>query len=173
MLEHGNLVAFCHWYKRYYDLHEGDKVAAYASFGFDACMMDLYPALTSGAAVYIVPEDLRLNLPELGRYFDSEGVTHAFMTTQIGYQFATNVECHSLKHLSVGGEALSALNPPTGYKMHNGYGPTECTIFTTTYLVREYEQHIPIGKPLDNLRLFIMDTVYRPYADRDLAVGIL
>ena len=157
-LEHGNLVAFCHWYQRYYDLHEGHKVAAYASFGFDACMMDLYPALTCGAAVYIVPEDLRLNLPELGRYFDAEGITHSFMTTQIGYQFATNVECHSLLHLSVGGEALSALNPPTNYKMHNGYGPTECTIFTTTYLVREYEQHIPIGKPLDNLQLFIMDT---------------
>ncbi|MBO4362344.1 MAG: amino acid adenylation domain-containing protein [Paludibacteraceae bacterium] len=158
MLEHGNLVAFCHWYHRYYDLHEGHKVAAYASFGFDACMMDLYPALTCGAAVYIVPEDLRLNLPELGRYFDSEGITHAFMTTQIGYQFATNVECHSLLHLSVGGEALSALNPPTAYKLHNGYGPTECTIFTTTYLVQEYEQHIPIGRPLDNLQLFIMDT---------------
>ena len=121
-------------------------------------MMDLYPALTCGAAVYIVPEDLRLNLPELGRYFDMEGITHSFMTTQIGYQFATNVECHSLKHLSVGGEALSALNPPTDYKMHNGYGPTECTIFTTTYMLREYEQHIPIGKPLDNLQLFIMDT---------------
>lgn len=157
MLEHGNLVAFCHWYQRYYDLHEGHKVAAYASFGFDACMMDLYPALTCGAAVYIVPEDLRLNLPELGRYFDKEGITHSFMTTQIGYQFATNVECHSLQHLSVGGEALSALNPPA-YNMHNGYGPTECTIFTTTYLVREYEQHIPIGKPLDNLQLYIMDT---------------
>ena len=158
MLEHGNLVAFCHWYQRYYDLHEGHKVAAYASFGFDACMMDLYPALTCGAAVYIVPEDLRLNLPELGRYFDAEGITHSFMTTQIGYQFATNVECHSLQHLSVGGEALSALNPPTNYRLHNGYGPTECTIFTTTYLVSEYEQHIPIGKPLDNLQLFIMDT---------------
>ena len=156
-LEHGNLVAFCHWYQRYYDLHEGHKVAAYASFGFDACMMDLYPALTCGAAVYIVPEDLRLNLPELGRYFDAEGITHSFMTTQIGYQFATNVDCHSLQHLSVGGEALSALNPPA-YKMHNGYGPTECTIFTTTYLLKEYEQHIPIGKPLDNLQLFIMDT---------------
>ena len=158
MLEHGNLVAFSHWYQRYYDLHEGYKVAAYASFGFDACMMDLYPALTCGAAVYIVPEDLRLNLPELGRAFDAEGITHSFMTTQIGYQFATNVECHSLQHLSVGGEALSALNPPTNYKMYNGYGPTECTIFTTTYLLREYEQHIPIGKPLDNLQLFIMDT---------------
>ena len=158
MLEHGNLVAFCHWYQRYYDLHVGHKVAAYASFGFDACMMDLYPALTCGAAVYIVPEDLRLNLPELGRYFDQEGITHSFMTTQIGYQFATNVECHSLEHLSVGGEALSPLTPPTNYKMYNGYGPTECTIFTTTYLLGEYEQHIPIGKPLDNLQLFIMDT---------------
>ncbi len=158
MLEHGNLVAFCHWYHRYYDLHEGDKVAAYASYGFDANMMDMYPALTCGATVYIIPEDMRLNLPELGKYFDTEGITHSFMTTQIGYQFATNIKCHSLKHLSVGGEALSALNPPDGYKMYNGYGPTECTIFTTTYCLGEYEQHIPIGKPLDNLQLFIMDT---------------
>ena len=158
MLEHRNLVAFCHWYHRYYDLHAGDKVAAYASFGFDANMMDMYPALTCGAAVCIIPEDMRLNLPELGRYFDQEGVTHSFMTTQIGFQFATNVECHSLKHLSVGGEALAALTPPSNYKMHNGYGPTECTIFTTTYALSEYEQHIPIGKPLDNLQLFVMDT---------------
>ena len=96
MLEHCNLVAFCHWYKRYYDLKVGDKVAAYASFGFDANMMDLYPALTSGATVYIISEEMRLNLPDLNRYFDEEGVTHSFMTTQVGFQFATNVENHSI-----------------------------------------------------------------------------
>ena len=158
MLEHRNLVAFCHWYKRYYDLKPGDKVAAYASFGFDANMMDLYPALTSGATVYIISEEMRLNLPDLNRYFNEEGITHSFMTTQVGFQFATNVDNHSLKHLSVGGEALAALTPPMNYAMHNGYGPTECTIFTTTYQLGEYEQHIPIGKPLDNLRLMIMDT---------------
>ena len=158
MLEHHNLVAFCHWYKRYYNLKAGDKVAAYASFGFDANMMDLYPALTSGATVYIISEEMRLNLPDLNRYFNEEGITHSFMTTQVGFQFATNVDNHSLKHLSVGGEALAALTPPTNYAMHNGYGPTECTIFTTTYQLGEYEQHIPIGKPLDNLRLMIMDT---------------
>ncbi|MBQ7530968.1 MAG: amino acid adenylation domain-containing protein [Paludibacteraceae bacterium] len=158
MLEHRNIVAFCHWYKRYYDLKAGDKVAAYASFGFDANMMDLYPALTTGATVYIISEDMRLNLPDLNRYFNEEGVTHSFMTTQVGFQFATNVENHSLRHLSVGGEALAALTPPANYAMHNGYGPTECTIFTTTYQLGEYEQHIPIGKPLDNLRLVIMDS---------------
>ena len=156
-LEHRNLVAFCHWYRHYYDLRPGDKVAAYASYGFDACMMDMYPALTTGAAVVIVGDDIRLNLPDLNHYFNEEGVTHSFMTTQVGCQFAMNCDNHSLRHLSVGGEKILPLTPPTSYKMHNGYGPTECTIFTTTYPLSEFEQNAPIGKPLDNLQLFIID----------------
>ena len=156
-LEHRNLVAFCHWYHRYYELHAGDKVAAYASFGFDANMMDMYPALTCGAAVYIIGEDIRLNLPDLNHYFETEGITHSFMTTQVGYQFAQNCDNHSLKHLSVGGEKLATIAPPANYLLHNGYGPTECTIFTTTYPIHEQEKNIPIGKPLDNFRLFIVD----------------
>ncbi len=156
-LEHRNLVAFCHWYHRYYDLHAGDKVAAYASYGFDANMMDMYPALTCGAAVYIIGEDIRLNLPDLNQYFDAEGITHSFMTTQVGYQFAQNCDNHSLKHLSVGGEKLATIAPPANYQLHNAYGPTECTIFTTTYPIHEQEKNIPIGKPLDNFRLFIVD----------------
>ena len=156
-LEHRNLVAFCHWYRRYYDLKPGDKVAAYASYGFDACMMDMYPALTTGAAVVIVGDDIRLNLPDLNRYFDEEGVTHSFMTTQVGCQFAMNCDNHSLRHLSVGGEKILPLTPPTAYQLHNGYGPTECTIFTTTYALKEFEQNAPIGKPLDNFQLFIVD----------------
>ena len=156
-LEHRNLVAFCHWYQRYYDLHAGDKVAAYASYGFDANMMDMYPALTCGAAVYIIGEDIRLNLPDLNHYFEAEGITHSFMTTQVGYQFAQNCDNHSLRHLSVGGEKLATLAPPANYQLHNAYGPTECTIFTTTYPMHEQEKNIPIGKPLDNVRLFIVD----------------
>ena len=156
-LEHGNLVCFCHWYQRYYELTADSHVAAYASYGFDACMMDMYPALTCGATVYIIGEDIRLNLPDLNDYYNANNITHSFITTQVGYQFATNVDNHSLKHLSVGGEKLSAIQPPKNYNLHNGYGPTECTIFTTTYLVKDYEQDIPIGKPLDNMRLYIVD----------------
>ena len=156
-LEHGNLVAFCHWYQRHYGLTAADRVAAYASYGFDACMMDMYPALTCGACVHIIGEDIRLNLPDLNDYFNAQGITHSFITTQVGYQFVTNVENHSLRCFAVGGEKLSALNPPTTYKMYNGYGPTECTIFTTNYWVKDYELDIPIGKPLDNLRLYIVD----------------
>ncbi len=156
-LEHGNLVCFCHWYHRYYGLQPSDKVAAYASYGFDACMMDMYSALTCGATVYIIGEDIRLNLPDLNEYFNHEGITHSFMTTQVGCQFAMNFDNHSLRHLSVGGEKILPLTPPTAYQLHNGYGPTECTIFTTTYPLKEFEQNAPIGKPLDNFRLYIVD----------------
>ena len=156
-LTHGNLVAFCHWYHRYYDLQAEHRVAAYASYGFDACMMDLYPALTCGATVYIIPEEIRLDLIALNEYFEQNHITHSFMTTQVGYQFATSIENHSLKYLSTGGEKLASLVPPKGYKFYNVYGPTECTIFTTTYCVEEKLKEIPIGKALDNMRLYIVD----------------
>ena len=156
-LTHGNLVAFCHWYQRYYDLKPEHNVAAYASYGFDACMMDMYPALTCGATVHIVPEEIRLDLIALNDYFKREHITHSFMTTQVGYQFATSIENHSLKCLSTGGEKLASLTPPTGFDFYNVYGPTECTIFTTTYLVDKKLKEIPIGQPLDNMRLYIVD----------------
>ena len=156
-IEHRNIVAFCQCYQKDYELSAGDKVAAYASYGFDVCMMDLYAPLTCGACVYIIGDDIRLNLPDLNDYFNREGITHSFITTQVGYQFATNVENHSLRYLSVGGEKLSALNPPTNYKMYNVYGPTECVVFITKYWVKEYELDIPIGKPLDNLKFYIVD----------------
>lgn len=157
MLEHRNLVAFCSWYKRYYGLTANDRVAAYASFGFDACMMDLYPALTTGAAVYIVPEEMRLDLVELNRYFCESGITHSFMTTQVGVQFLQGVKNDSLRHLSVGGEKLVSVEPDQSYTFHNGYGPTECTIFSTTMAVSHAEKNIPIGKPVDALDCYVVD----------------
>ena len=156
-LTHGNLVCFCHWYQRFYGLKPEHNVAAYASYGFDACMMDMYPALTCGATVHIVAEEIRLDLIALNEYFEREHITHSFMTTQVGYQFATSIENHSLKYLSTGGEKLASLTPPTGFDFYNVYGPTECTIFTTTYLVDQKLKEIPIGKPLDNMRLYVVD----------------
>ena len=156
-LIHANLVAFCNWYQRYYSLNDQHRVAAYASYGFDACMMDMYPALTCGAAVHIIPEEIRLDLIALNEYFEQQHITHSFMTTQVGYQFATGIENGSLLHLSTGGEKLASLTPPQGYHFYNGYGPTECTIFTTTYLVDRKLKEIPIGKPVDNMRLYVVD----------------
>ena len=157
MLEYGNITAFCRWYKKYYDIDFDSKVAAYASFGFDASMMDIYGALANGAQLHIIPEEIRLDFIGLQRYFEENGITHSFMTTQVGRQFALEMDCKSLKYLSVGGEKLVPLDPPKGYKFFNAYGPTECTIFTTVFQVDKYYSNIPIGKALDNIKLYITD----------------
>ena len=157
MLKHLNLVNFAHWYRRFYKLKPENVVSAYAGFGFDACMMDMFPALTTGAAVCVVPDDLRMNLDQLAKYFTDNHVTHSFMTTQVGRLFAAEGYESTLKYLSVGGEKLTPLDPPKGYQLFNGYGPTECTIFSTTYLVDKLYHRIPIGRPLDNYKLYVVD----------------
>ena len=156
-LEHRNLAAFCHWYKRRFELKAEHHVSCYASYGFDCCMMDMYPALTCGACVYIIGDDIRLNLPDVNAYFNENHITHSFMTTQVAYQFAVNMDNHSLQHLIAAGEKLTSLVPPKNYKLHNGYGPTEGTILITEFEVDKELKDIPVGTPLDNSRLYIVD----------------
>ena len=157
MLEHRNLVAFIDWYTRYYSLNGESRVAAYASFGFDASMMDTYPILCTGGQLHIISEDIRMDFPKLHAYFEEQGITHSFITTQVGRQYARLYpESASLKYLSVGGETLVPVAPPK-YAFYNAYGPTECTIFSTTFQVDQLYKSVPIGYPLDNLRVYVVD----------------
>ena len=157
MIEYGNITAFCRWYRKYYGINSDSRIAAYASFGFDASMMDIYGAITNGAQLHIIPEEIRLDFLGLQSYFDENGITHSFMTTQVGRQFALEMECKSLKYLSVGGEKLVPCEPPKGYTFINAYGPTETTIFITLFKVDKYYPNVPIGKALDNAKLYIAD----------------
>jgi len=156
-LTHENLVCFIDWYNRFYHITEDDRVAQYASYGFDACMMDMYPALAAGAAVVIVSEELRLDLAAMNDYLISNKVTVAFMTTQVGRQYAAEMKNPYMRAISIGGEKLAPMDPPKGLDLYNAYGPTECTIFSTIYHVTRREDNIPIGKPLQNLKCYVVD----------------
>ncbi len=157
MLEHGNIFAFCRYYRDKFKFGAGCRNAAYASYGFDADMMDLYPTLTSGATVYIIPDEMRLNLVELGQYYNDNKITHAFMTTQVGRQFASEIEVKSLKYFMVGGEKLVPMDSPKGYDFYNLYGPTEGTVFCTAQIVDKYYHRIPIGKCLSDYKVYVLD----------------
>lgn len=158
MLEHRNVAAFIQWYRRFYQMDENSRAAAYASFGFDANMMDMYPVLSCGGQLHIIAEDMRLDLLAVRDYFVRHQVTHSFMTTQVGRQYAQMfADCANPRFLSVGGETLVPLDPPGGYAFYNVYGPTECTILTTVFRVDRAYANIPIGKPLDNMKLYVVD----------------
>ncbi|MBL0686195.1 AMP-binding protein, partial [Aquimarina mytili] len=72
----------------------------------------------------------------------------------------------SLKYIFLAGEALpgsliddfNALN--TGIVLENIYGPTEATIYCSSYSTSDWQgqSRVPIGKPLSNMKLFVMDS---------------
>lgn len=157
MLTNSNLVNFIHYYKTSYRICSDDNIPAYASFGFDANMMDMYPTLLSGACLHILPEEMRLDLVGIRDYFEKNHITVSFLTTQLGRQFAESMRVPSLRALSVGGEALVPLMPPP-YELFNLYGPTECTVACTRHQVDRLYDRVPIGSALPNTALYVTDS---------------
>lgn len=157
VLEQRNVAVWCSWYNHYLDLQAGDNLACYASFGFDAHMSDIYPALTGGKTVHIIPEEIRLDLIDLNRYFMDHDIRSTLITTAVAFQFATNIRKSSLKYLLTGGEKLASLEPPTDYTLINLYGPTETTISVTAKAVLKKETNIPIGKGYETNKLYVAD----------------
>ena len=156
MLEHKNINTFAEYHAKVARVNEDSRVAAYASYGFDADMLDLYPTLTHGGCVYVIPDEMRLDLVKLGEYFNDNGVTHAMLTTQVGRQFVEMIETKSLRYLLVGGEKLVPVDPPK-YTLINGYGPTEGTVYCTAYPVKEKSYRVPIGKANDDYKTYVLD----------------
>ncbi|MFI3298566.1 MAG: amino acid adenylation domain-containing protein [Rikenellaceae bacterium] len=157
LLTHSNMVAYMSWCCKEFEITPQSRCSNYASYGFDATMYDTYMALCHGASLYIIPEEMRLDLAALETYFNECGITHSLITTQVGRQFVLSTEPTTLKHLSVGGEALSSITPPTAYQLHNLYGPTECTVSVTNYRLKEEQASIPIGRAIDNIKIYIVD----------------
>ena len=132
------------------------RVAAYASFGFDANMYEMYPPLTSGGVLFIIPDDIRLDLYAIREFYNKNKITHGFMTTQVARQFVEFDGVDTLVEFGTGGEKLASVKPPK-YKFLNLYGPTECTIFSTLFDVNKVMKDIPIGHATDNNNLYVID----------------
>jgi len=133
-----------------------DKVAKHASFSFDASLLEVFSALMSGAELHIIPEEIRLSLSQLNEYYEQHGVTWSFLTTQLGEQFMDFIDNKSLRTLAIGGEKMRIFTP-RNYRLLNLYGPTECAIYATQYPVTLLADNIPIGRPLPNFRMYILD----------------
>lgn len=155
-LTRSNLLNFCHDYISLVPLGEEDRVPAYANFGFDAHMMDLYPTLMAGATLFIIDEELRHDLDAMHDFFVKNNITTAFLTTQIAWQMITLYEFPTLRWLACGGEKL----PPTGtlpFTFANAYGPTECSVFATCYISKGETDGSVIGRPIPGYEVRVLD----------------
>ncbi|SDY59268.1 non-ribosomal peptide synthetase [Thermoactinomyces sp. DSM 45892] len=156
LVEHRSLVNLSCWHNREYDVTEVDRTAKFASFGFDASVWEIFPYLISGAAIYMLPDEMRLDLNQLNQYFEQNRITISFLPTQLCEHFM-EWKNQSLRILLTGGDKLTK-HIPQDYKVINSYGPTENTVVTTAYTVNEQMVNIPIGKPIDNVSVYVLDS---------------
>ncbi|MUN36833.1 non-ribosomal peptide synthetase [Actinomadura litoris] len=141
----------------------GDRVLQFASPSFDASVMELLMALPNGAALVIAPDGPVVG-DDLADVLATHGVTHALIPpTVLGSVPATDLP--DFRVLVVGGEACSAelvARWSAGRTMINAYGPTEVTVAATMSGRLTGEGLPPIGRPIANTRLYVLDEGLRP-----------
>lgn len=165
MVEHHSLVNLCYWHNRDFGVSASDRASIYAGVAFDASAWELFPYLLTGACLYVVPDAIRLDISGLQSFYDTHGITIAFLPTQIGEQFL-GMENHSLRYLLLGGDKLHSFTEQR-YAVVNNYGPTENTVVTTSWQVNEHSLHIPIGRPVSNTHIYILSEL-----DELVAIGV-
>ncbi|KKO52294.1 non-ribosomal peptide synthetase module [Paenibacillus sp. DMB20] len=160
MVEHRSLVNLCTWHIHEFGVTEKDKAIKYAGFGFDASVWEIFPYLMAGAEIHVIPDTLRLDANQLQRHFKENGITIGFLPTQFCEQFMS-WDNPTLRILLTGGDKLKSYRKQN-YTLYNCYGPTENTVVTTVYPVTELSENIPIGYPIANSRIYIVDAYGHP-----------
>lgn len=134
-----------------------DRISNHRPFSFDAHIQDLYPAITVGGSIHIMPTAIRKEMKGLRDFIVSHQITGGSYTTSLGAMLLDSYEL-PLRYMTLTGEKMIGL---VSDKVHlvNGYGPTECTDLISAYHLdkgRVYDD-IPIGRPMANSYCFIVD----------------
>ena len=136
---------------------------------FDAVTFEMWGPLLNGGRLYLVENEVILDPGKLGQALQKYQINTMWLTASlcnqlVGRDSQENSIFSTLEWLVVGGDVLSP-SPiaEIRHKNHNltvvnGYGPTENTTFSVCHRIdRDYENSIPIGKPIANSCAYILD----------------
>ncbi|QNP74887.1 amino acid adenylation domain-containing protein [Streptomyces roseirectus] len=169
VVTHGNVAALA-LDRSFGDAHR--RVLAHSPHSFDASTYELWVPLLYGGQVVVAPPG-QLDTATLGRLITEHEVTALFITTSLFNLVAE--ECPEIlagvREVWTGGEAASvtafrrAREAAPGTVFTNVYGPTETTTFATSHRLTPSapaDGRLPIGRPMDNTRLYVLDAELRP-----------
>ncbi|WP_339298227.1 amino acid adenylation domain-containing protein [Paenibacillus sp. FSL R5-0623] len=179
MLEHRGLVSLKLMFADRLGITEHDRIVQFASLSFDASCWEVFKALYFGAALYIPTAETILDTRLFESYMNEHAITAAILPPT--YSAHLNPDrLPSLTKLVTGGSAVSVeFVQQWKAKVHyfNAYGPTEASIVTTLWDADEQQPEcrvIPIGRPLANHQIFILDAhlqLVPPGVDGELCVA--
>ncbi|TKC98587.1 non-ribosomal peptide synthetase/type I polyketide synthase [Polyangium fumosum] len=178
VVPHGALLNHAQAMVMHYGLGPSDRVLQFASFAFDVAIEELYPSLLAGATVVLWPDRLSAPIPEFVRFLARERITVANLPAPYWHAWVEALvrdpACApppSLRLVIAGSQAVSAtklaawreLAPDVRWM--NAYGPTEATITATLHEPpagpREPQANVPIGRPIANVELYVLDDQLR------------
>ncbi|MBU5265933.1 non-ribosomal peptide synthetase [Virgibacillus proomii] len=150
----------------YVRFEPGDRILQTGSIAFDASTFEIWGALLNGLTLSMVEKDIILSSEKLGKEIMNNGITTMFLTSPLFTQLAEDNPSifAPLKFLLIGGDILSTKHinivrdQCRDVNVVHVYGPTETTTFATSLLInKEYNESIPIGKPINNTNIYILD----------------
>lgn len=132
---------------------------------FDVSLCEMFTALLSGAVLVLADKEDLAPGPPLARTVDRHGVTHMMLPPSLLAALPADA-LTGVVSLLVGGETpppeLVAQWAP-GRRMMNVYGPTETTVCATMSAPMAPDDRVfPIGTPIDNTRLYVLDATLSP-----------
>ncbi|CAL7960553.1 hypothetical protein GAMM_170005 [Gammaproteobacteria bacterium] len=155
LIEHRTVASCIIYLINFNGLNSKSVGSQYAGFGFDASVIEIYPILLSGGALHVVPKEDRTNPAAINDFFHRHNVAYAFLPTKFAELFF-DLENTSLVNLIVAGEKLEKFTEQS-YRVSNGYGPTENTVYTTNFILDKQYKNIPIGKSINNVKCYVVD----------------
>jgi len=171
MVEHHSVVNLLYALNdAVYDRQEGSQVSLNGSLAFDGSIKQVIQ-LAAGHTLVIVPDEIRVDGNALLDFLRQEKLDLLETTpSQLNLLLDAgllNGNGSTPGKILVGGEAIDRrlwlqLNHAAPIKFFNLYGPTECTVDATTVAVSNSRNTPVIGKPLANVRLYVLDINLRP-----------
>jgi amino acid adenylation domain-containing protein len=168
-IRHASLCNLVCWHNQAYDVGPSDRATQVAGPAFDGAVWEVWPYLAAGASVHIPDDATRLDAGRLVRWLVEQQITLSFLPTPLAEavlreEWPANT---ALRVLLTGGDRLNqwpAQQLP--FRLVNHYGPTENTVVSTCaeVLARGSAggEAPPIGRPLPNTRVYVVDRRLQP-----------
>jgi len=165
MIEHASAVNMVAWHQRHYKTDSQSRATLYASPAFDASIWEILPYLLAGACLYPLSDFERTDTQKLIAFYVDHNITHSFVPPGLCEDICEhhNGRLSGKIKLLTGGDVLKGIGKGD-LSVFNNYGPTEATVVTTSGPVSHKQElgTISIGKPIDNVNVFILDKAQRP-----------
>ncbi|WP_298739283.1 amino acid adenylation domain-containing protein, partial [uncultured Chitinophaga sp.] len=150
----------------YMDFHQEQTLLATGAFAFDATTFEYWSMLLNGGCLIFCSREVLLDHHQLATLLLGKGVNTIFLTTGFLNQLVDNhIELFkTIEVVLTGGDKLSPVHVNTLLRKYphlsviNCYGPTENASFSTTFRIEEQMDLVPIGKPVSNSQVYIVDS---------------